>query len=415
MANTNFFNSLALPKELRDALKVEIAEPDPSGGGSSSERSIRTVSTGNSIATPTDDSIVFTADGTERELLLPILAGPDNTVGEGKIYRVEYVSYGGAPADFTVAGETDEAGNIAIFFTTEGTVQSVLMPFGGVVEFEKIGVFNAGDDIYHIWTVFGLGGGGTPGPQGPQGDPGLLSTLSIMAPGATVANMLIGGQGEMRGSVAGFTVSALVQFENIPAGTEVICGNLNWAQPDGGWFIGADSTGWKFGAGQASDGTIVENFAGAAIPNGFLDIAWPLSLNRLFYLTLKVSGTTASFYINGRLSGTITLTGGYRPATATLYPMIFRNNNIGIPLNAVASRLCCLWYSQVVFADQYIRDEFTNVQKHGGPLGAFTYFTSQFYPSVGSGGICYLPDRIGSLTPFTSIDGQPTRELIPYW
>lgn len=33
MSTTNFFDTVALPRELRNALKVEVAEPDPTSGG----------------------------------------------------------------------------------------------------------------------------------------------------------------------------------------------------------------------------------------------------------------------------------------------------------------------------------------------------------------------------------------------
>lgn len=96
----------------------------------------------------------------------------------------------------------------------------------------------------------------------------------------------------------------------------------------GGFYLGADSAGFKFGAARNSDGAMQETpgtglFTFSQYQGRFID--------RVFLLSMYVTGTLASCYINGELAGTLTLTGGFRQALIGNIPMIGRNINVTFP------------------------------------------------------------------------------------
>lgn len=144
---------------------------------------------------------------------------------------------------------------------------------------------------------------------------------------------LRGAPGDLPGDAAGFAVHCLVRPSGYPTDMEVIIGNYNRFQAQGGWFMGCNGTQFKFGAGRGSDNTIVESFA----PSGLADLAPYLGrfIDRLFLLSMEVSGSAARCFVNGRLVDTLTLTGGYAPADAGNRPMIGRNINPKTPAYAV--------------------------------------------------------------------------------
>lgn len=191
------------------------------------------------------------------------------------------------------------------------------------------------------------GPAGPTGSQGPQGIPGSAPNVESYA-GFSSANFFSGSVGTLRGNAAGFTVALLVRPEGFATDTETFFGNYNRFQAQGGWWIGIDTSRWKFGVGQQSDSTVVENFS-----TGLQDLTnyFGRILRRLYLFHLVYNGTTATLYINGQSIRTLTPTGGYQIADAALIPRIGRNTNAGASAPATTTGFIGAGYVESVFTD----------------------------------------------------------------
>ena len=236
--------------------------------------------------------------------------------------------------------------------------------------------------------------------------------LRGLQPPTSAAACPVGVVDEMRGNAAGFTVSTAVRPVAVPTTTENVWGNYNAAQLDGGWWVGVDATRWKFGCGRASDSSVVENFSGGELtdypPGAFL--------NKLFLLTIRVSGTTGELFVNDRLVSTITLTGGYQPATLGLAPMIHTNNNGAVPRLVIGVPFVAGGYVEAVLTNAEIRDNYYAMQRGGSlaPTASGAQWTSIYnvYNDPTTNGITDLLAVGGA---FTAVDPIGVDELRIMW
>jgi len=189
------------------------------------------------------------------------------------------------------------------------------------------------------------GSTGPAGPTGSQGIPGSSPNVESYASFSS-ANFFSGSVGTLRGNAAGFTACVLLRPEDFPTDTEVMFANFNRFQTLGGWFLGIDATRWKFGVGQQSDGSILENFS-----TGLMETVQYQGrfLRRLFLLHLVYNGTTASLYVNGQFVQLLTPASGYQVADASLVPRLGRNTNNGSPAAAVSLGFVGAGYVESVF------------------------------------------------------------------
>lgn len=236
--------------------------------------------------------------------------------------------------------------------------------------------------------------------------------LRGLQPPTSAAACPVGVVDEMRGNAAGFTVCTAVRPVAVPTSTENVWGNYNAAQLDGGWWVGVDATRWKFGCGRASDSSVVENFSGGELtdypPGAFL--------NKLFLLTIRVSGTTGELFVNDRLVSTITLTGGYQPATLGLAPMIHTNNNGAVPRLVIGVPFVAGGYVEAVLTNAEIRDNYYAMQRGGSlaPTASGAQWTSIYnvYNDPTTNGIT---DSLAARGAFTAVDPVGVDELRIMW
>lgn len=208
------------------------------------------------------------------------------------------------------------------------------------------------------------------------------------------------------------TAACIMRFINVPSGNEVVVGNFESGTTTGGWGVGVNATGFKLWASRASDGAIQET-----TPTGiaaFSNYGTGHLLNRLFMVTVVISGTTASLYINGAFAQSITLTGGLRIAEATGYLTTSRNRSVATPLPTVSAGFCGLYYREVAQAAIYQRIHYTTVQAAGGVI-------QLVYPTYDTAGVLYrvvpgYPNAGPSAgSPLSEVGYIGTEALIPQW
>ena len=206
-------------------------------------------------------------------------------------------------------------------------------------------VFGASGSSGGVGPAGPTGSQGPAGPTGSQGIPGSTPNVESYA-GFSSVNFFSGSVGTLRGNASGFTACVMLRPEGFAADAEVLFGNYNRFQTDGGWFIGIDSSRWKFGVGRQSDGQVTENFA-----DGLQSLTQYQGrfLRRLFLLHLVCNGTTADLYVNGQYVQTITPVGGYQVANASLIPRIGRNHNAGAPASALTLGFVGAGYVESIF------------------------------------------------------------------
>jgi hypothetical protein len=196
-----------------------------------------------------------------------------------------------------------------------------------------------------VLGISGSGGSGSVGPEGPPGPAGSAPSVTSYT-GFSADNHFSGSANTLVGNASGFTACVMVRPEGFASGTEVAFGNFNLFQTQGGWFIGIDSTRWKFGVGQQSDGTVPDNFG-----DGLQSLVQYQGrfLRRLFLLHLVYNGTSAILYINGQAVQTLTPTSGYQVANEALIPRIGRNTNAGAPIPATSLGVVGAGYVETIF------------------------------------------------------------------
>lgn len=208
----------------------------------------------------------------------------------------------------------------------------------------------------------GLIDGGDDGPTQSE-----VPTVLTLASSPT-AHIECATAGQMRGGV-GMTVQVTLRLTKPPTAAEVCAGNFTVGATTGGWGIGLDATGFKIWVARNSDGVLQTN-----TPEGvaaFASYGIGSMLGRLYVLRLRVSGTTASLYVNGVLSQSVTIAGGLRPADAAGKMMVHRNNSDITPMRADALNFHCLYYHEAEPAALFYGFEyhhFVETQKLNGTI-----------------------------------------------
>lgn len=154
-----------------------------------------------------------------------------------------------------------------------------------------------------------------------------------------------GVAGTLRGETAGFIAHALIRMDTIPTGFEIIFGNNNLYQTDGGgWYLGLDALAFRFGIGQLATGDTA-NSGGAGLQS--YSTFFGRLIGRTFLLTLSYRSGIAYLYINGELVQQITPSGGLGRANVAHTPYVGRNTNAGVPAHCVSPTIMGVAYGGV--------------------------------------------------------------------
>lgn len=127
MSTTNFFDTVALPRELRNALKLEIAEPDPSGGGGGGGG-------GGGVRISTVDTTVLESDIGGTIIMGDTGAGnlvltfPSGLAEAGQSVSVVYLPFGGPPTANTLTLAGVAVGNAVLTAVAWANVKLLMAP-----------------------------------------------------------------------------------------------------------------------------------------------------------------------------------------------------------------------------------------------------------------------------------------------
>ncbi len=239
-------------------------------------------------------------------------------------------------------------------------------------------------------------------------------TPTVALHGFTATAFYQGTAGDLRGEVGGFAVSAVIRQRAFPLAQGTIVGNHRIFQNDGGWWIGIDGNRWKFGIGQASDGSVPDNFGG---PEAALTAYQGRLLSRLFVVTLNYDGTTATLYVNGQDVATLTPTGGFQPADAGLTPYVGRNANTGAQTPATGSGFVGFGYNASALTLDNVLAHYRACLDADGfadDTGAGA-FTSAYTAPQDGGSIATLVDAQGVAGDLVLTGAITAESLLPKW
>lgn len=268
-----------------------------------------------------------------------------------------------------------EAGDVAY-------VESVLMSYVCT----DPGADNIGDAV---WSALG-----------PRVDVQLLG-------GITANDHYVGSAGTQRGDATAFTVCAAVMLRRTPTGYECVVGNYDGFSGNGGWMLGFDANGWRFGVGQQSDGTVVFSGAGA-------DLSSTLALGRITHLALTYTSGTglATLYVNGQAQMTLTPTGGFQVAAVGLAPFIGRNTQA---TNILADGDVLGWgYDESLWSAADIAEHVLAVREADAFVDAAAGFTNLYAFAGEETAPATLADQLGGLD-MTRVGAPTVSSSKPIW
>lgn len=179
--------------------------------------------------------------------------------------------------------------------------------------------------------------------------------------------------GTLRGALAGFMIAVMFRINRVPTSDQHLFANARVFNSLGGYFAAVSGDRFRFGIGQASDGSLISNFVNADLPSYQL-------VGRTFMTALRYNGTAATGFVNGEGLVSLTPSSGYQLADAALVPYLGRNDNAGSPQPGSSLHIYGAGYVEGVITDDAVVEHYIACMESGSFLdletGAFDSYWS---------------------------------------